>query len=203
MASKTTIANQALYLLKNSKTITNVDTDTSIQATVINTFYPDVLNELLRKFDWPFAKKIDDLALVEEDPNDGVEWLFSYRWPSDCVKARYIVDGLLQHTVTAPFIEFEVGSDVTGRLILTNEEDAQLCYTMAVTDVTLMPESFRKALTYSLAYNISPTICGDDRTGLGQRAFQLYQLELSNAMAEFKNERKWGFPPESEFILGR
>src|SRR4026207_2188099 len=104
MASKTAIANQVMFHLKNSKTFTNVDTDTSIQATAVLAFWDDTLQELLRAFDWPFAKLIDDLALVEDDPNDGVEWGFSYRWPSNCLKARYIVDGNMQPSAQTPRI---------------------------------------------------------------------------------------------------
>jgi len=203
MASKTAIANQVMFHLKNSKTFTNVDTDTSIQATAVLAFWDDTLQELLREFDWPFAKVIDDLALVEEDPNDGVEWGFSYRWPSNCLKARYIVDGNMQPSAQTPRISFEIGADTTGRLILTNEEDAVLCYTKNVTDVTVMSTRFRNALGYKLANKVAPTLCGEDRGGLGMRALQNYHLELSAAKAEYLNERRRDTPRESEFIEGR
>jgi len=203
MASKTSICNQAMFHLKNSKSFTNVDTDSSIQATVVLAFYDDALREMLEEFDWSFAKVIADLALVEEDPDDGAEWAFSYRWPSNCVKARYIVDGNLQPSFQSPRIPFEEGADATGRTILTNEEDAVLAYTKAITDVTIMSTRFRNALGYKIAHKAAPTLCGDDRAGLGQRALQNYYLELSAAKALDLNQRRRDNPRESEFIEGR
>jgi hypothetical protein len=203
MASKTTICNQALLHLKNSKLITNVDTDNTLQSTVFLTFYDDALEEMLRAFQWPFAKRLVELAVVEEDPDDGVEWAYSYRWPSDCLLARYIVDGNKQPSRQSPRISFEVGADDTGRLILTDEPDAVLAYTASVEDVTAMSPKFRSALAKKLAGLVAPTLCGDDRTGLGPRAHAAYELEMSRAIAEYRNERQPDGPIESEFIEGR
>lgn len=203
MASKTNVCNQALLHLKNSKLITNVDTDNSIQSTAFLTFWDDTVEEMLRLFDWPFAKNIDTLALVEEDPDDGVEWAFSYRWPADCLKVRYIVDGNMQPSAQAPRIPLEIGRDATGKLILTDEPDAVLAYTMSIDDVTFMTPKFRSALSWRLAELVAPVLCGDDRTGLGARAGAQYKLALSEAIAEDRNERKPDQPRESEFIEGR
>lgn len=203
MASKTGVCNQALLHLKNSKLITNVDTDNTLQSTTFLAFYDDVLEEMLRDFDWPFAKRIATLALVEEDPDDGVEWPFSYRWPSLCVKARYIVDGNLQPSSQSPRISFEIGADDTGLLIFTAEEDAVLAYTAFVEDVNVMSPKFREALSYRLAYKVAPTLCGSDPTGLGQRALMMYEAEVAKAKAEYMNERRPDAPRESEFIEGR
>lgn len=201
--SKTSICNQSLLHLKNSKTLTNVDTDSSVQATAFLTVYDDALEETLREFDWPFAKVTADGALVEEDPNDGVEWGFSYRWFSDAVKIRYIVDGNKQPSAQFPRLPFEIGADDTGLLIYTNEEDAVFAYTKFVTDVTLMSPRFRRALSYKLAYLVAPTLCGEDRAGLGSKAQANYERELQRAIEEYRNERRPDSPRESEFIEGR
>ncbi len=201
--SKTNICNQALLHLKNSKLITNVDTDNTLQSNAFLTFYDDALEEMLRECDWPFAKDIETLALVEEDPDDGAEWGFYYRWPATCVRARYIVDGNLNPSPVSPRIPFEIGADDTGLLILTDEEDAVLAFTKSVDDVTLMSPRFRRTLSYKLAYLVAPVLCGDDRAGLGRSAQMNYELELSRAKAEYLNERQRSAPPESEFIEGR
>ncbi len=203
MASKTNICNQALLHLKNSKLITDVDTDNTAQSNAFLTFYDDALLEMLREFDWPFAKRYVALALVEEDPEDGVEWGFSYRWPADCERARYLTDGNLNPSAQHPRIAFEVGGDGTGRLIYTNESDAVLVYTADVDDVTVMSARFRRALSYKLAYLVAPVLCGEDRGGLGQKAQMNYEMEMSRAKAEYANERQHEAPPESEFIEGR
>lgn len=203
MSSKTNICNQALLHLKNSKLITNVDTDNTLQSNAFLTFYDEALEEMLVEIAPPFAKRYVALAVVEEDPEDGVEYAFSYRWPSGCLAARYIVDGTVTPSINAPRIPFEIGGDDTGKLIYTDEEDASLAYTASVDDVTLMSPRFRRTLAYKLAYLVAPVLCGDDRTGLGQRAQMNYEMSISRAKAEYANERQAEAPPESEFIGGR
>ncbi len=203
MASKTLVCNQALLHLKNSKLITDVDTDNTVQSNAFLAFYDDALEEMLRAFDWPFAKRSVALAVVEEDPDDGAEYGFSYRWPAGCLRARYLVDGNLEPSAHNPRIPFEIGSDTTGQLIYTDEEDATLCYTHSITDVTVMTPKFRSALSWKLAELVAPVLCGADQTGLGDKALMKYELELSRAKAECLNERDRGTPAESEFIEGR
>ncbi len=203
MATKTSIGNQALLHLKNSKTLTDIDTDGSIQANVLLAFWDDAVEEVLRDFDWPFAKRIVDLALVEEDPDDGVEWAYSYRWPSGCLRARYIVSGTVAVSTTTPKVAFEIGGDDTGLLILTNEVDAVLAYTKSVDDVAAWSPRFRSCLSYLLAFKSAPTLCGADPSGLGNKAWAGYELELSKAKAEYLNERQHGQSREAEAIEGR
>lgn len=203
MASKTSVCNEALFHLKNSKTLTDVDTDDSVQSRAFLMFYDDALREMYEEFEFPFSKTIEDLALVEDDPDDGAEWGHSYRRPSLCAKPRYIVDGNMAPSAISPRIAFEEGADSTGGLIFTDEDDAVLCYSKIITNVALMPGKFRKALSYKLAYLVAPTLCGEDRAGLGQKAFALYELEYSRAKAEALNTRQSGTPRESEFIEGR
>ncbi len=95
------------------------------------------------------------------------------------------------------------GSDEDGQLIYTNEEDAVLAYTRLVDDVTIMSPKFRSAFSYKLAYKVAPVLCGEDRSGLGQKAQMNYELEFSRAKAEYFNERKREAPPEAEAIEGR
>lgn len=201
--SKTSIGNLALLHLKNSKSMTDIDSDASAQSLLLLAFWDIALGMVLEEFDWPFAKTIAALALIESDPDDGVEWAYSYTWPSDCKKPRYIVDGNLQPTPDAPRIPFEEGADVTGKLIFTNEEDAVLCYTKTVSDVSLWSDRFSLAMSYKLAELAAPTLTGGDPTGLGAKAEANYNREISKAKAFYLNMRQRGKPPESEFIEGR
>jgi hypothetical protein len=204
MPSKTAVCNQALLHLKNSKLITDVDSDNSVQSNIFLSFWDDAVAEVLEEFEWPFAKRSVALALVEEfDADDESEWTFSYRWPADCSVPRYIYDGNLQPSSQSPRIPFEEGADDTGRLIFTDQEDARLVYTKVIDDVTVMSAKLRSALSYKLAYKAAPTLCGDDRAGLGARAQANYELEISRAKAQYLNERERGTPLESEFIEGR
>lgn len=202
--SRTTIANNALRHIKNSHTLTNVDTDTSVQAVTIQAVFDDAISEMAREYEWPPLKKIAALALVREgDGDDGDEFAYFYRWPADCEKARYIVDGNLQPSSLTPRIAFEVQVDGTGKLIATDEEDAYLCYTMEMDDITQMSAKWRRALEYKVASLIAPTLCGGDPTGLGPKAQQNYMRAIDEAWTEYLNERQRGTPPEAEMIEGR
>ena len=202
--SRTTVANGALRHLKNSHTLTNVDTDTSIQATTIQAFFDDAISEMAREYEWPPLKKIAALALVREgDADDGDEFTYYYRWPADCEKARYIVDGNLNPSTINPRIPFEVQADGTEKLIATDEEEAYLCYTMEMDDIDFMSAKFKRALEYKVAALIAPTLCGGDPTGLGARAQANYEKAIDSAWAEYLSERTREAPPESEFIEGR
>lgn len=201
--SKTSIGNMSLLHLKNSESMTDIDSDASTQSLILLAFWDVALGMVLEDFDWPFAKKIDDLALVETDPDDGVEWGYSYRWPSDCKKPRYIVDGNGKPSAVFQRIEFEEGVDNTGKLIFTDEESATLAYTKTVTDVTLWSDRFSLMLSYRLAALTAKTLCGGDPTGLGQQAEQQYQTLLTQTKAHYLNMKSTGTPRESEFIEGR
>jgi hypothetical protein len=89
-------------------------------------------------------------------------------------------------------------------LIYTDEEDAQLEYTRLVTDTDLFPYEFSTALSYMWAYLAAPGLTGGDPSGLGQKAFQLFQREISAASARDANKRQWDHPPfDSEFTRNR
>lgn len=202
--SRTTVANGALRHLKNSHTLTDVDTDTTPQAVAIRAVFDDAMSEMAREKEWPPLKKVAALAQVREgDPDDGDEYLFYYRWPADCEKARYIADGNMVPSRTSPRLAFEVMSDDTEKLIATDEEDAFLCYTKEVADITVMSTKWRRALEYKIAALTAPILTGGDATGLGPRAQANYERTVNEAWVEYQNERQRNNPPECEFIDGR
>ena len=92
MASKTEIGNLALSHIGIGKEVANIETEQSAEASALRRVYDTALRKTLRDFNWPFARVIADLGLIEEDPTD--EWDFSYRVPSDCVSFRRIPSGV-------------------------------------------------------------------------------------------------------------
>ena len=77
-SSKTEIANLAISHLGIGKTIANLELEKSQEAIACRRFYDTVRDSSLRDFPWPFAGKIQALALVSN------EWLYAYQYPSDC-----------------------------------------------------------------------------------------------------------------------
>lgn len=198
--SSTQIANFAIGHIGIAKQIANLESDTSREALACRLFYTTALEKVLGDFNWPFATKFISLGLVEENPIR--EWAYSYRYPSDCLNLRRILSGV-RNDNRQSIIPFRVGQDDTGALIYTDAEDAEMEYTVRVTDTARFSPNFSIALSYLLASYIVPMIVGSDRFKMIPGLLQLYDAELRNAQAGALNEQQDEQLPESEFIRAR
>src|SRR6185436_6908802 len=92
--TKTEIGNLALVKLGVATEMTDMDTDVTPQAEALARIYEQARRIVLRRYDWQFARTIADLVLIEEDPNDGLEWGFSYEYPESAAAVRRLLNGL-------------------------------------------------------------------------------------------------------------
>jgi hypothetical protein len=90
-----------------------------------------------------------------------------------------------------------------NQLIYTDEEDAALEYTYLVTDTDQYPEEFKEAMACMWAYLAAPGVTGGDPSGLGGKAFQLFEREISKAIARDGNKRQFDEQVGSEFTENR
>lgn len=200
MASKVGICNFALGHLGLGKEIANFETEKSQEAASCRLYYETALKQTLRDYDWPFATKIAALNLIEETPN--VEWGYSYRYPTDCVKFRRILSGVRIETRTQR-VPLKIAKDSAGRIIFTDRQEAEGEYTEYVTNPALYPEDFTMALSLRLAAYIAPRVTAGDPYKLAERATRLYLAELGMAEATSGNEEQTDPEPDSEMISGR
>lgn len=199
--NKTEIANLALLHVGVSMRISDFDERTK-EARVIREVYDTALEEILRETKWPHASKTAPLALVSaEDEAYNGTYFYAYRYPSDCLFARGIVTNVRPDTVDSK-ISYEIGSDASGRLILTNTPNASLMYTFRQTDTALFPTDFCVALAYRIASLIAPTMIRDVGK-LTPLVKELYALSVSKAKGTAMNEHRPGSPAESEFTRNR
>jgi len=198
MASRTEIANMALGHIGVGKKIANIDTETerSQEATACRQFYDIALAATLRDFAWPFATRIEELGLVEEDPNS--EWSYSYRYPTNCVEMRRILSGTRTDTHQSR-VPFRIIHDASGKLILTDQENAEAEYTILASDPLQYPPDFILAFSYRLATYIIPQITTGDQFTIGKGLLQLYMLEIRRAQTNAANEEQPDQEPDSEF----
>lgn len=202
MATSTAdIANFALSHLAVSVDISNLETDRSKEALACRRFYEQARDEALRDGVWPFATVIEQLALVEEAPND--EWLFSYRWPSNCLAIMSLRRPGVRNPGQGQAVPHRVIRDDAGLLILTDLPDAIAEYTIREEDVTRYPPDFVQAVACLLASYIAPRLTAGDAQRLGERALQLYQWRLGAAAAAAARDEQPDMAPESEFIRAR
>jgi hypothetical protein len=206
-ASSTDVANIAMLHLGQTTLIQDLDSDTTTEAKVMRQFYEPTLKEALRAFNWGFAKRYVTLGLVTQDtdddhPND--EWLFSYRYPSNCLLARRIISGLGPYKdLQSNEIPFEISADDTGQLIFTDQDDAQLEYTQYIQNPTLWSPDFLMAFTKLLASRSARGVTAGDPGGLTASLYKEYLIEISAAKARSVNEQKRGPGPETDSIQAR
>ena len=199
-SSETEICNLAISHLGIGKEIANLETERSNEAAACRRFFETARDVTLRDFNWPFATKINELGLVEADPND--EWSFSYRYPTDCLKLRRILSGIRNDTRQSR-VPYRVARDAAGLLIFTDTADAQVEYTIQEQTVSSFPPDFVMAFSFLLASYVAPRLTAGDPFKMGTRAIELYQVEISKAMAAAINEEQDEEYPDSEFIRVR
>ena len=200
MALNTEVCNLAISHLGVAKTIIDVETEQSIEAKICRRFYELALKAVLRDYPWPFATKISSIALVENNPND--DWEFSSRYPSDCLHVRRILGQAANVTIDVR-VPYKISRDGSGRLIYTNQPDAQIEYTLDISDYTIITGDFILAFSFLLAHYAAPALTNGDPFKLGDRAKLNYYEEISSAKATAVNEEQVEALPESEYVRGR
>lgn len=200
MALNTEVCNLAISHLGVAKTIIDVETEQSIEVKICRRFYAKALSSCLRDYPWPFATKFGTLALVETAPNE--DWGFSYRYPSDCLHVRRIL-GQSRNATRDVRVSYKIAQDNQGKLVYTDQEDAQIEYTLNIDDYTVMTDDFIMAFSFLLAHYISPALTNGDPFKLGDRAKTNYFEEISNAKSTAVNEEQVDDLPESEYVRGR
>lgn len=200
MASKTEICNMALSHLGIGKEVSDIETESSEEAHACNRMYDVALETTLRDFNWPFANRVETLALVEEDPNS--EWSYSYRYPVGCVKIKKILSGIRNDTRQSR-VPYEFANDDSGQLIYTDQEDAEIKFTYLVDSPEFYPADFVMALSFRIAFLVAPRIAGGDPFKTGDRALALYRETIRVAQASAMEEEQSEEDVDSEFIRER
>ena len=200
MSSKTEIVNMALGHLATGKEVANIETENSEEARVARRFYDTALGQTVGDAPWPFLTKIAALGLIEEEPN--TEWGYSYQYPSDCARMRRILSGIRNDNRQSR-VPYKIAWGTSGKIIFTDEVDAELEYTLLATDESLFDEAFILAFSYYLAVMMAPTLTAGDQFKLGNRAAELYTFTIGKARSAAFDEQQDEEEPEAEAIRSR
>jgi hypothetical protein len=200
MSSELDICNMALSHLGVSVEIQDLAAERSKEAQACRRFYEPTRDEVLRDFDWSFARRREALAKVADDPD--TYWSFSYRRPANALAIRSLPnDAGIRIDTSASRVVFSEGSDATGELIFTDQIDAEVIYTVRETNAEKFPPDFVHALSLLLASKIGPRVAGGDQFKLADRAFGLYRLAIQKAQANAANENARLDPePDAEMV---
>lgn len=156
MTTKTNIGNMALSNISATGLVSNIDTDTSINAKTLRIYYEPALRYVLEDVDWNFATGRQALAKLEETAP--ADWAFVYTLPADCVKPREIYTSTRR--TQRDEVPFEVGLSAARdkKVLFTDQDAAELRFTAYVTDPNLMPASFQMMFARYLGFLISPAL---------------------------------------------
>ena len=176
MASVVDICNLSLAHLGDAATVSSISpSDGSPQADHCVRFYPIARDVVLESHDWNFARRRVALSQTANTPPQA--WAYEYAMPANCMRVHKLIGE--DDDENAPRVYLQ-GSDATGnRVIWTDEENARVVYTHAVTDTTKFTALFVNALSWLLASYLSGPITKDPR--VKQQMYQMYRTELGLA----------------------
>lgn len=197
MSSTVEICNMALARIGHSERIASLE-EKSKAARVCKLFFDQVRDYVLRDCDWPFATAYKVLADLGSPP---LNWQFRYQYPNDCLKARYINVPGIRLMGEEQMITYQIAAGSNGRVILTDMPQAELVYTLAITDPLLFDPMFVSALAWRLASEIAMPLAVEP--GYASGALQAYQFEVGQAYAAALNESQKDPDIASEFIRAR
>lgn len=202
MASKTNVVNIALSRIGVSKQVANVETEQSLAAQLARTIIDEDILYVLRDFPWPWATAYKNPALVAgtTSVNAVSDWRYAYRYPADCLFVRRIVTPSVGRSDANP-APYRIGRDAEGRLIYTNQEDAEIEYTYNVSDVSEFDALAVSQLAWKLGAGMGPAL--SRIKGIVELCMQGYEIDKTKAQSRALNESQQEVPIEAESIRAR
>lgn len=205
MASVVDICNQALSHLGDSATVASLDPpEGSAQAEHCSRFYPLALATLLEMRAWAFATQRATLAAVA---NPSSTWAYAYAAPSNAVNMIAILapdasddysaapqtsvyDNMVGGAYTPQ--DFSPETDSAGNdIILTNQVNAVLRYTVLVNDATKFSPLFVEALTWLLASKLAgPVLKGEAGMQAAQACTKTFVYWMNQASDSDASQRR-------------
>lgn len=191
MASEVGIANAALQLIKNSKTISAFDEGTK-EANAVDIIYDEMRDVLLDMHTWNFAVKRLKLSRLASTP--AFEWDYEYQLPSDFIR----VVSVHNNSDARDRLPYKI----EGGKILTDAQDVYLRYIARIEDPNEMPPTFRSALSKLLASRLAVTLA--QSTALSKEMYgQFIDEDLPTAKSVDAVQDHPEQLPESSWITER
>lgn len=222
MAADVDICNLALSYLGDEATVASINPPSgSAQSGHCARFYPMARDQLLEMHSWGFATRRVALASVT---NPSSSWQYAYAAPSDIVNYLEILDpaasddytvGIqMANTIAGTFNTglgnyvpqpFVVESDAAGDdLILTNQQNAVLRYTVTLSDATKFSPLFTEALTRLLASKLAgPILKGDSGRAEAKAQLELFRMVFEKAVESDANQRRLRVTQGAPWMVNR
>lgn len=201
------IANVALLRIGQLAPLASLEEDTP-QAQAVKAIFGHARDAVLEAFAWPFATFRAQLAVIasaDDDPDDEnlrTGWGFTYALPANCIAPRYIYPGT-NNPGEGQEIPYRIEGDVQrGKVLVTNEPEAELIFTKLVDTPARWSPMFRDALAMRLASDLAMSVMKKPELGLG--LYRVYQSLISQAAAAQANQLRQELPPpDASYIRDR
>ncbi len=176
-------------------------TEDSQEVAVSNVHYDPAVQYVLEDFNWSFSRRFWTLELVTDfsevtTPHD---WTFAYRYPVNTVQIRRMVTALGRRDPNPP--PYLIGSDDSGRLIYTDQEDAVAETSSLITDAGLFTAMFAEAVSWWLGALMVPGLAKDPKIASG--CVQMYEIVRGRAQVSDSSEAQDHPEEDSEAIRAR
>lgn len=191
-ASDVSIVNRALLSIGARAQVSSINpSDGSTEADAAATLFVSTFEALARSANWNCLRQQAILSLLQAAtgtpenplgttlPTPPTPWLYSYAYPSDCLKARFISQSLPVPVGGAPATTFSnaapinlpnqaqipfavaYSTDLAGNpitVILTNQSQAQLVYTVNQPNPIIWDSLFQEGMVSALAAYFVPAL---------------------------------------------
>ncbi len=201
MASTVDIFNLALSNIAAKAFVQSVTEDSNERKYCSANFQP-AFDALMEDHDWGFASDDDDLALIREStdvPPPRVPWIYEYAYPAEAVKVREIIRDT-DNEKPVPF-EVKLNDSATGKVILTDKQEAKARWTRRITNTTLLSPRAAEAVAWKLATMIVIPLTHNLK--LKQSAEQSYLNAIAEAKKSDFNEGYNRKEPDPTLIQAR
>lgn len=200
--SKTKAYNLALSHLLLSRQIENVETDTTNEVRVLNTFWDEALSLTLSELDLDSLSETIQLELLAE-LSDG-PWTYAYKYPANAEFFRRLVSGAVIDT-NRTHIAKKVAIYDNQKAIFTNESEASAEYIPKDIELSLLNTSASLAVSYMLAFLSAPLIVGKGAKKLRESMFGSYEIMVSKAqqLDALENYNYDNASDRSEYVAAR
>lgn len=201
--SKTDISNLALLGIGHTKTVGNIDTERSAEATACKTFFPQALDEVLEVFDWPFARRHTKPAQLDASTLDlGLVpggWSFAYALPADCVPngLRKLYPGVRnpRDDQETPFaIEYDGATDQV--IVLTDDTAPEMIYTARIGNTQKFSATFARGVAETMGVDLIRALRKDLKLVPEQKQIAAQAIAVAQAAA-LRGQRPDRDPPPS------
>ena len=200
MSASTTdvsIVNMAMKLIGQRK-IQDLGENTA-QGNAANVFYQPSLEDVLRAFDWPFARVVRVLVAITD--YSSINWTYGYTHPSNALIVRSVYAEDTVDKIIGERFDTTYDPDLGVNVIVTDTINAYGAYTYLLTDPTLYDASFVIAFSHNLAAKLAMPLNGDKP--MAETQLSIFNGIISEAERKADKQAYKPRTPVSSFVSAR